>query len=407
MSGADEAVFTGLGVIAPNGTGLEEYWGATLAGVSGIGPTTRFDPAGYPVVLAGEVDGFNAGEHLGSRLLPQTDHMTQMALAASDWALANAAAAPSDFDEYTMGVVTASASGGFEFGQRELENLWRLGPRHVSAYQSFAWFYAVNTGQISIRHGMRGSSGVLVAEQAGGLDVIAQARRHLRRGSELVTTGGVDSSLCPWGLVAQLPTGLLSRATDPARAYLPFDEKAGGHVPGEGGAILVLERAESARRRGAPRRYGTVAGWGSSFDPAPATGRPSSLPGAIRTALADAAITPADVDVVFADGAGSPELDRAEVVALEQVFGPRAVPVTAPKSMTGRLYSGGAPVDVVAALLSMRDGVIPPTTGTTHPRDADRIDLVMEVPRKALVRTAVVIARGNGGFNSALVLRAT
>lgn len=399
------AVVTGLGVLAPNGLGVKEYWASTLNGVSGIAPITRFKADGYATRLAGAVEGFDAGAHLPSRLLPQTDHMTRMALVATDWALQDAGVHPAELDEYAMGVVTASSSGGFEFGQRELENLWRHGSKHVSAYQSFAWFYAVNTGQISIRHGMRGPSGVLVTEQAGGLDVLAQARRHIRRGTDLVISGGVDSSLCPWGLVAQLPNGMLSKGADPDTAYLPFDRRAAGYVPGEGGAILVVEGADAVRRRGGPRPYGEIAGWGASLDPAPRTGRPPGLARAVAAALTDAGIGPSDVDVVFADAVGTAELDQAEADALVAMFGHRGVPVTAPKTMTGRLYSGGAALDVAAALLAIRDGVIPPTTGVRQPI-TDGLDLVMDQPRNAEPRTALVVARGYGGFNSALVVRA-
>ena len=197
------AVVTGLGVAAPNGLGTDDFWKATLAGVSGIGPVGRFDAAGYPVRLAGEVPGFKAEDHLPGRLLPQTDHMTRLALVAADWALADADVDPAAWPEYDMGVVTASSSGGFEFGQGELQNLWSRGGQYVSAYQSFAWFYAVNTGQISIRNGMRGPSGVLVSDQAGGLDAVAQARRQVRKGSRLVVSGGVEGSVCPRGWVAQ------------------------------------------------------------------------------------------------------------------------------------------------------------------------------------------------------------
>jgi act minimal PKS chain-length factor (CLF/KS beta) len=136
-------VVTGLGVTAPNGLGMREYWAATCSGTSGIGRITRFDPTPYPARLAGQVPGFEAARHLPSRLLPQTDRMTQLALVATEWALADAAVRPEDLPEFGMGVVTASAAGGFEFGQRELQKLWSKGSQHVSAYQSFAWFYAV------------------------------------------------------------------------------------------------------------------------------------------------------------------------------------------------------------------------------------------------------------------------
>ncbi|PSL52676.1 act minimal PKS chain-length factor (CLF/KS beta) [Saccharothrix carnea] len=401
----NRVVFTGIGVTAPNGLGVEDFWAATLAGRSGIGPVRRFDATRYPARLAGEVPGFEAGEHLPSRLLSQTDHMTRLALVAADWALADAGVNPAELPEYGMGVITASSSGGFEFGQRELQNLWSKGGSHVSAYQSFAWFYAVNTGQISIRNGMRGPSGVLVTDQAGGLDAVANARRQIRKGIDLVVSGGVDGSICPWGWVAHMSTGRLSAVDDPDRAYLPFDADATGHVAGEGGAILVMEDEDAARRRGVERSYGELAGYAATMDPRPGGGEPG-LRRAAELAIADAGLTPGDVDVVFADAAGVPELDRVEAEAITAVFGPRGVPVTAPKTMTGRLFSGAAPLDVAVALLSIRDGVIPPTINV-NPAPGYGIDLVTGAPRHTRPRTALVLARGSGGFNAAVVVRAT
>ncbi|GJF22586.1 MULTISPECIES: ketosynthase chain-length factor [Streptomyces] len=398
-------VVTGLGVAAPNGLGLDEYWRNTLAGRSAIGQVTRFDASSYPSRLAGEISGFEAADHLPSRLLPQTDRMTRIALVSADWALADADVNPADLPDYAAGVITASHSGGFEFGQHELQALWSKGGQYVSAYQSFAWFYAVNSGQISIRNGLRGPSSVVVSDQAGGLDAVAQARRQVRKGTSLVVSGAVDASICSWGWVAQQAGGRLTTRHDAERAYVPFDAEASGHVPGEGGALLVVEDAEHARRRGAPRIYGEIAGHAATMDPRPGSDRPSGLRRAVELALKDADAEPDEIDVVFADAAAVPELDRVEAQALADVFGPRGVPVTAPKTMTGRLYSGAAPLDLAAALLALRDGVIPPTVAT-RPADDYALDLVTGAPRPAPLRTALVLARGQGGFNSALVVRA-
>jgi act minimal PKS chain-length factor (CLF/KS beta) len=397
------AVVTGIGVAAPTGLGTAEHWSAMLAGHSGIGRITHFAAEQYPATLVGEIQGFDARAHLPSRLIPQTDRMTRLALTAAEWALADADLRPADVPEFDMGVVTAAASGGFEFGQRELQALWSRSPEHVSAYQSFAWFYAVNTGQISIRNGMRGHSGVIVTEQAGGLDALALARRQIRKGMSVMVTGGMDASLCPWGWVAQLAAGRVSHSADPHRAYLPFDEQASGFVPGEGGSLFIVEDEEFARVRGA-RGYGAIAGYGASFDPAPRSGRPSSLRKAVEIALRDAEVEPADVDVVLADGAGLPEPDRIEAEMLADVFGPYAVPVTVPKTMTGRLSCGGAALDVATALLALRHQRIPPTINVTRPSPACRLDLVLDEPREARLRTALVVARGAGGFNAAAVL---
>ncbi|GHF69265.1 actinorhodin polyketide putative beta-ketoacyl synthase 2 [Streptomyces mashuensis] len=403
MGPSGTAVVTGIGVIAPTGMGTDAHWQAVLAGKPGIGRISRFDPSGYPVRLAGEVPGFVAREALPGRLVPQTDRWTHLALWAARAALDDAGVDPAALPEYAMAVVTSSSSGGTEFGQHEMERLYRKGPSWVGAYQSIAWFYAATTGQISIRHGMRGPCGVLATEQAGGLDAIGQARRVLRDEAELVVTGGTDASLCPYGLTAQLATGRLSTVEDAARAYLPFDVDASGYVPGEGGAILVLRDA-AAVPPGAG--YGVVAGYAAGFDPPPGSDRPRVLRRTLERALADAGCAPSDVDVVFADGLAVPAEDLAEARAISEVFGPGGVPVTVPKTLTGRLYGGGSALDAATALLALREGVVPPTAGTSRLAPGCDLDLVTGAPRRSAPRTAVVLARGHGGFASALVLRA-
>ncbi len=396
-------VVTGIGVVAPTGIGATAHWEAVLAGKSGIARIDRFDASGYPVRHAGQVPGFSARERIPGRLIPQTDHWTHLGLAAAADALADAALDPAGVPEFEMAVVTSSSSGGTEFGQHEMERLYQNGPSWVGAYQSIAWFYAATTGQISIRHGMRGPCGVLACEQAGGLDVLGQARRLIRGGSRVVVSGGTDASLCPYGLVAQLSAGGLSTVDDPARAYLPFDVEASGHLPGEGGAILIAESADSARERGV-EAYGVVAGYAAGFDPPPGSDRPPVLQRVIARALADAGVTPSEVDVVFADASGVPAADLIEARALVETFGPGSVPVTAPKTLTGRLYGGGAALDVATALLAMRAGIVPHTVGPERLAPGCDLDLVTR-PRDADLRTALVLARGHGGFTAALVLR--
>jgi act minimal PKS chain-length factor (CLF/KS beta) len=395
---------TGIGVAAPNGLGRDDYWAATLAGKSGIGIISLYDASTYPCRLAGEVPDYDESLNLPRKLTSQTDHMTHLALDCADAALADAGARPADIDEYRLAVVTANATGGTMFGQRELQKLWSGGPDHVSAYMSVAWFYAASTGQISIRHGMRGPCGVVAAEQAGGLDAIGMARRYVRDGVALAVTGGTDASLSPACLAAQLTTGWLSTVDEPTRAYLPFDHAATGYVPGQGSAILTLEPLDQARTRPARQVYGIVAGYAATFDPAPGSDRPPALRRAAELALADAGMRPDEVDVVFADAYGVPELDAAEAGVIEELFGRGGVPVTAPKTMTGRLYAGGGALDVATALLAMRDGVIPPTVHLTNPRTDYHLDLVRDEPREADLATVLVLARGYGGFNAAMVL---
>ncbi|MFR9776121.1 ketosynthase chain-length factor [Micromonospora sp. MS34] len=403
----NRAVITGISAIAAGGTGAAAFWRALLDGRSNLGPVTRFTADDFPVRVVGEVAGEEILPTVDPRLAVQTDRWSQLALLLSEEALRDAAVRPEAFSPYDLGVITASSSGGNAFGQREIQALWSKGPRHVGPYQSIAWFYAATTGQLSIRHGMKGPCGVTVAEQAGGLDAFGQARRCLRRGdAKVVLTGGTEAPLSPYALLCQTTSRRLSTSTDPERAYLPFDAAARGHVPGEGGAILVLEAEESARERGV-RPYGEVAGHAATFDPAPGAAGdtwPTPLRRAVELALVDAGVGPEEIDLVFADGAGTPELDRAEASCLVEVFGPCGVPVTAPKAQYGRLYAGGAPLDVVSAVLALREQVIPPTAAGVNPDPGYRLDVV-DRPREAPLRTALVLARGYGGFNSALVVR--
>jgi minimal PKS chain-length factor (CLF/KS beta) len=402
---AATAVVTGIGLAAPTGLSLADHWAATLDGRSGLGLVEDFDAAAYPSRVVGRAHGFVDAERIPSRLLPQTDRVTRLALHAAREALLDAGVDPADgFDEYRMGVVLSNGQGGFAFTHGEFRKLWSQGPEYVSVYESFAWFYACNTGQISIRHALRGPSAALVGDQAGGLDAIGVARRAVRRGTALVLTGGLDSALDPWGYASQLAPGETSRSNEPGRAYLPFAAAASGSVPGEGGAVLVLEDAAAAAAAGRPA-YGSISGYCATFDPAPGSGRPPALERAVRGAIADAGLRPADVDVVFADATGVPERDTAEARALVSVFGLRGVPVTAPKTLTGRLCAGGGPLDAATALLALRAGVIPPTGHREAPAAQHGIDLVQRA-RTGALRHALVLARGRGGFNSALLVSA-
>ena len=400
------AVITGVGVVAPNGIGNDAWWEATRAGKSGIGRISHFDPSQYPAQLAGEVKGFEASDYIDQRLIVQTDRWTHMALAATQLALADADFDPEGKDPYRMSVITSSGSGGNEFGQKEIENLWGKGPIFVGAYQSIAWFYAATTGQIAIKYGMKGPCGVIVQEGAGGLEALWHSRRNIVRGVEFVISGGTEAPIGPYALTCQLTNGRLSYESDPAAAFRPFDERANGYVPGEGGAIITLESVEHARGRGAPRLYAEIAGYGATndaYDSKRVSDDGSQLARAMRLALERAGIGAGDVDVVFADAAGVPEADRAEAQAIREVLGDD-VPVTAPKTMVGRLYGGGAPLDIAAAAFALRDGVIPPTINLDAPAEGCELNFVREAQERPL-QTVLVNARGFGGFNSSIIVR--
>ncbi|MGW1586830.1 ketosynthase chain-length factor [Streptomyces sp. NPDC002386] len=401
------AAVTGIGVVAPNGTSTDTFWKATQEGLSVLDRVTREGCEHLPLKVAGEVRGFEPAATIDERFLVQTDRFTHFALAAADFALEDARLGQADTsgEPYSIGVVTAAGSGGGEFGQRELQQLWGKGSRFVGPYQSIAWFYAASTGQISIRRKFKGPCSVVASDEAGGLDALAHAARAVRRGTDVMVAGSTEAPLAPYSVVCQLGYEELSTETDPSRAYRPFTETACGFVPAEGGAMLVVEAETSARERGADvRAY--VAGHAATFTGASRWDRSrDGLAQAVRLALDEAGCAPEEVDVVFADALGVPEADRAEALALADALGAHGtrVPVTAPKTGIGRGYCAAPVLDTAAAVLAMEHGLIPPT-----PNVADvchDLDLVTGRARVAELRTALVLSRGLMGSNSALVLR--
>ncbi|MDG4764055.1 beta-ketoacyl synthase N-terminal-like domain-containing protein [Solwaraspora sp. WMMD406] len=401
------AVVTGIGVVAPTGIGVGQHWKATLAGQVRTGRISLFDADPYEVTLAGEVSDFDALEWTDNRRTVQTDRWTHLAFAGTRLALDDAALPPTATDPDRYAVALASNSGGNLFGQRELQRLWSRPARTVGAYQSIAWFYAASVGQLSIAHQFKGACGVLVAEAAGGLDSLAHAARTIRRGADVVLAGATECALSPYALACQMRNGLLSTGTDPERAYLPFDVDAGGYLPGEGGAVLVVEELGHALARGAPVIYGEVSGWGASHDAAHtgrhAGGDVGQYARAMRLALAAADVRPDQIDVCFPDALGVPRFDAAEVRALRAVCGPHLPPVTTQKPLTGRAHQGSAALDVATALLALRHRLLPPTAAPRRPAPGCDLDFVRS-PTEVAGRAALVTARGFDGFNSALVL---
>lgn len=405
MSG--RAVVTGIGIIAPTGTSPDDHFTAVTAGASALGRISAFDASGYPVTLAGEVTGFD-GEQVPGRLRVQTDRWTWMGFTAAEQALADAALDLSELEPYSASVVLASSSGGNIFGQRELQRLWSHPERTVGAYQSIAWFYAATVGQLAIRHQAKGPSNVLVSESAGGLDSLAHAARLVRRGTPVVLAGGLEAPLSPYALSCQLRSGRLSTRSDPRRAYLPFDGDANGYIPGEGGAVLVVEDRDHARARGAPFVYGEVSGWAATHDGTHTTpghgGSAEQYARSMRLALHRAGTAPTQVDAVLPDALGMPAADHAEATALRSVFGPHHVPVTSHKALTGRLYQGGAALDAATALLAMRRRTLPACAGVRDPAEGCELNFV-STTTPAELNTVLLGARGFDGYNSALLLR--
>lgn len=399
MPSESRAWISGVGVASPHGSTVSKLWRSALRGDVTINEVSAFDVSSYRASLGGEVTDFSL-EDVPGMLRPRTDRSTQLALVAAQRALESAADDYHQTDPYRRSIVTANSAGGYAFGEKELRHLYQRGSSYVSTAQSYAWFYAVNTGQLSIRYGFKGRCSTLVADAAGGLDAIWEGARLLLQGQEIVLTGAIESFFSPLAWVSMESTGRVSERRRPSESYLPFDERAEGFVPAEGGAYLLLSPNRPDVTVGKALR---ISGHGKSM----MVDEPDSraLVRAIRLALASAELRPQDIDVVFADGAGVKSEDDQEAAAITEVFGERGVPVTVPKTGFGRAGSGAGALDSVLAALTLRSKTIPPTPGVSI-KNGTGLDLVTARRKLPSARHALVLARGVPVFNSALVISA-
>lgn len=405
---SNEAVITGIGVVAPAGIGADAFWQGVSSGQSFISPITRFDTTGFASKMAGVVLDFQAREYIDPRVIAQTDRWTHFDLTCAREAITQAGVDIREKDPTRVGAVFAAGTGGNAFGQYQLHLCWEKGPRYVSAYESIAWFYAASIGQVSIRHGIRGYGRNICAEAAGGLIALAHAAKIIKQGMcDIVIVGGCEASIAPYAFACHQASGLISREMG-CYPYRPFDATRSGTIVGEGGAVFCLESKEHARRRGATI-LGEIAGGGQTFD-----GQVSREPAsdgkeyarAIKQALGNAQLNPSDIDWIVCDGLGTQDGDLAEVKALQHVFGHelKGIPASAPKSMFGRLFNGASTVDVAMALLGMERNTVLPTVGCTQQDPQCALDIVPNKARARNMQHVLIGARGFGGFNAALVV---
>ncbi len=392
---------TGLGIVAPPGVGTEAFWQGIKGGKSFVSPITSFDASLYPSRVAGQVDELDTGQ-LSFRLLKKIDKFSVMALIATDLVLKDAKIEIEKEDPYNLGVFLGNALGGWFYAETELRDLYVEGRQGVSPYMASAWFPAAPQGQITINYNIKGYSKTVVSDKASALMAIGYAAKVVENGKiGIALAGGTEAPVTPYALLCCSTEGSLSKGP-----YRPFDEKRDGFVVGEGAGIISLEEESFARKRGAPV-YGLITGYGTCCDGTHRiTPDPSGkgLADAIRIALDTAGYGPDDIDYICADGIATKEGDISEAKAIQDVFGSREIPVSAPKSMYGHLLGASGAVDVITTLLAMRDGVLPPTINHSSDDPQCSLDCVPNQARDGQVNKALVISRGRGGINAVLVL---
>ena len=419
-------VVTGLGVVTPVGLGMTDFWKALLEGQSGVDTIKSFDASSFPTRFAAEVKGFDGRRYVDKpKALKLMGKNIQFGLGAARMAVDDSGLALEKEDPSRMGVVMGAGivnsnlfelataithslddSGQFDLGRFAVEGKDQLFP--LSLLKHLPNMVA---GHISILHNCQGTSNTITTACASGTQAIGEAFRAIARGdAEVILSGGSDSRIEPLGLTGYCLLGALSTRNDaPTRASRPFDKERDGFVMGEGAGVAVLESLEHARARGA-RIQAEVLGYGCSADAFRVTdlhpdGRGCTR--AMKVALADAGLEPANIDVISAHGTSTPQNDRVETLAIKQVFGAaaRSVPVSAIKSMIGHLGAASGAVQFAATVRMLQEGIIPATINYEVPDPECDLDTVAHEPRRIQLATALSNSFGFGGQNAVLVLR--
>lgn len=408
MNKRHRVVITGMGILAPNGIGLEAFWESLLAGRSGIGPITLFDATGFKSQMAGEVKDFNPLDYIEPELKPKRwARHTQLAYAATMMALRDAGL---DSDNLKLPGVTPVIIGvsmnAMDVIERAFYAVRSNGPNRMPPTTSAASIPQAPASVIADRLGAAAHAATVSSACTSGLDAVADAAAMIRFGeAEIAIAGGTDAPITPLVMGSFIASGLVCHDNgDSERASRPFDWLRKSGVLSEGAGIFIMENLERALARGA-RIYMELTGYAKRRDLDPA--KPASaLADSMGLALANAQITINEVDYISAYGPGDPVLDAAEVVTIKDVFADRAysIPVSSIKGVTGNPLAAGGPFQIAACALSIRDQIIAPTANYQVEDPNCDLDFVPKRARKTKLDCALINVRGLGGGASTLVV---
>jgi len=396
-----------MGVITPLGLTVGEYWRGLVGGRSAIGPITKFDNIRLPVKVAGEVKGFEPTDYMDIKRVDRTALVTQYAIAASRMALADARLDMKKERPDRVGCIVAT-SGAMDLLIDVGEVLKDRGPMRVDPLLISKVSPSMVSAIIGLEFGLKGPNTSLNSACASGNDALGVALNHLRLGhADVILAGGAETQVNILAIAITGRVGALSREPDPKKACRPFDLNRDGMVYGEGAAALVLETLEHAQRREAPV-LAELAGAGWSFDAFNETAPdPAQEANAVKMALRDAGVEAGEIDYVNAHGTSTRLNDAAETKALKLVFGERAfrLPVSSNKSMIGHLACSAGAVEAVATVMTIKEGIIPPTINYITPDPECDLDYVPNTARRRAVNTCLSNSFGMGGQNCCVVIK--
>jgi 3-oxoacyl-[acyl-carrier-protein] synthase II len=406
-------VISGLGVVAPNGNNVGEYWDNLLAGKGGAGHVTHFDTDGFSSQVACEVKNFKPEEYIDPKALRRMDTFVQFALVSAVMAMEDAGlkVGQDDLDATRIGVIVGSGIGGIGVIEEQHTVLMDKGPRRVTPLLIPMLISNMASGQLSIYFSAKGPNSCVVTACATAAHSIGDAYRVIERGdADVMIAGGTEAAITPLGFAGFcMMKALSTRNDDPEHASRPFDRERDGFVVGEGSGILILEEYERAKKRGADI-YAEIVGYGMTADAYHITAPDPDGEGsarAMKMAIKSAGLNPEDVDYINAHGTSTPLNDAAETIAIKKAFGDHAykVAISSTKSMTGHLLGAAGGVESVATVLTIKNGIIHPTINYEYPDPECDLDYVPNETRQADVKVAITNSFAFGGQNATLAFK--
>ncbi len=404
-------VVTGMGAVTPVGNNQKDFWAAVLAGKSGAGPITRFDPSAHKTRFACEVKDMKPEEVIPARDLRRLDRFVIFAMLSSMEAVADSGLDPEKEDLTRIGVIIGSGIGGIEVLEEQHEVYLTKGASRVSPLMIPRMIGNLAPGHVSIKFGFKGPNSCPVTACASGTHAIGDAFKIIQRGHAVAClAGGTEAAVTPLSVAGfENMKALSSRNDSPETASRPFDRERDGFVIGEGAGILFLEEYEHAKARGA-NIYCEVAGYGMTGDAHHMTAPAPEGEGAARSmrmALDDAGMNPEDIQYINAHGTSTPMNDKNESQAIQTVFGASAkkVAVSSTKSMTGHLLGAAGGIEGVIIAKAIAEGRIPPTTNYATPDPECTLDYVPNEARELPVTAAMSNSLGFGGHNTTILFK--
>ena len=416
-----KVVVTGMGVISPIGSSVEEYCNSLKAGKSGIGPITAFDTTGFDVTIAGEIKDFDPTRWMDKKDARKMCRFTQFAVAATVEALTNAKLlGEPDADGRRLvksnpektGIVMGNGIGGFEVVSESHKKLFDSGPKRMLPLTVPMMIPNEAAGNISMLFGTKGPALTQVTACASGTDAMGQALDLIRAGRcDVIITGGTEACIIPFSIGGFQMLKALStkRCNEPEKASRPFDADRDGFVLGEGAGVLILESEEHAKARGAAI-IAELAGYGVTADAYHITAPDPSGEGggrAIKMAMEDAGMKPEDFQYYNAHGTSTEINDPTETKMIKCAFGDHAykIKVSSTKSMTGHCIAAAGAVEAIACILAIRDGFYPPTINLDNPDPECDLDYVPNKAQNGAITAAISMSLGFGGHNGAVALK--